>query len=579
MTTQVQETNKTQFSELGISESLLEALNKAGYIDATEIQANALPILFNENCDIIAQAQTGTGKTLAFGLYLLDVIQDDFKDTNTLILAPTRELALQVATELERFNIKKSAGFNVISVYGGQSFEKQLSEIRRGATIIVGTPGRIKDHIKRGTLKLKNIKHFVLDEADEMLNMGFLEEIEEILKSLPSDKRTMLFSATMPSEILDIVNRYLKPQYKMIKTTAKTVARNEIEQICYKVSGRDRLEVLFRVLDFEKDFYGIVFSNTKSESDELSAALKERGFGVEVIHGDIEQGTREKVLATFKKKHSTILVATDVAARGIDVQNLTHVINFGLPQDPESYVHRIGRTGRAGKSGKAITIISMADMRKLENIKRISKCEIKMSEVPSINEILKNKETTIKDRFLHGINHEEVVEKYQEIADELCEVAHGDSMKVLAIILKKIFEKDLDPTRYREIQAPRDFREPRPDRGNRERSGDRYERGGERGGDRYERGGERRYESSGADETKLFFAQGKSHGMGKREIVDAICSTARVKSKDILNIKLLDNMSFIIVNSAYANDIVTAFAARAKRDGGRSIVSFAKDKE
>lgn len=535
----------SNFNELGLSEKTLSKLAEIGFVTATEIQAKTIPELLKNDCDIIGQAQTGTGKTLAFGLPVLEMIDGDYQKIQALILTPTRELALQVANEIERF--KSNSEIVISAVYGGQPMDKQIAALRR-STIVVGTPGRIRDHIDRKTLRIDHIKFFVLDEADEMLNMGFVDEIEEIMGMLPRNKRALLFSATMPAEILKIAQRHLTPNHKVIKTSAKTVARNEISQICYEVSPRDRLEVLFRVLDSEQDFYGIIFCNTKMESDELAQHLKERGFPAEVIHGDIQQSTREKVLDTFKKRFSKILIATDVAARGIDVQDLTHVINYGLPQDPESYVHRIGRTGRAGKSGKAITIIGYSDRRKLESVKRTSKCDVTHSEIPSIDETIIAIEGKLKSDLLHSINKELTDEKYLETAEELIEVAHGDPKKVIALILQKMFSKAIDRNRYREIST-----------GRRDRGTDSYSKG---------------------DGTELFFAKGRMDSLDRGDIVAEICKVSGIDGDLVKNIKILDKFSFVTVDASVAEAVIQAFRTKAdseSSDGrGRSLVSIAK---
>jgi ATP-dependent RNA helicase DeaD len=333
--------NKVKFSDLGLSKKMLEAISKKGYEYPSPVQAGVIPLLLNGDKDIIGQAQTGTGKTASFGIPLLERLDKNAKGVQALILAPTRELAIQVAEEIKSFAVD---GVNIQLLYGGQNVRDELSGLRRGPQIVVGTPGRVKDHlIKRKTLKLDNMNYFILDEADEMLNIGFKEEIEEIMEHTPEEKKVLLFSATMPRSIQDIVHKYIKDHDKVtIKREEKT--NKNITQVCYKVNESDKFEALCRVIEVEFDFYGIIFCRTKAGVDEVASQLMNRGYKVEGIHGDIDQSMREKTLARFKNKSISILVATDVAARGIDVNNLTHVVNYSLPDNAETYTHRIGRT-------------------------------------------------------------------------------------------------------------------------------------------------------------------------------------------------------------------------------------------
>ncbi|MBW7936985.1 MAG: DEAD/DEAH box helicase, partial [Flavobacteriales bacterium] len=316
-----QETNG--FLKLGLSQDIVNAVIQKGFTEPTPIQAATIPLLLSNTIDMVGQAQTGTGKTAAFGLPLLDLLKEGEKKVQALILVPTRELALQVATEL--ISYKGDKKLFITTVYGGQSIQTQIRDLKKGVDIVVGTPGRIMDHMERGTLRIDHISHLILDEADEMLNMGFVEDIETILAQTPEQKRVLLFSATMPPRILGIAKNYMGA-YEMVKVTPQTLTTHLTEQVYYQVAARDKREALCRIIDFSNDFYGLVFCQTKVETDEIAHYLIEKGYPAESIHGDISQSQREKTLARFKKRTVRILVATDVAARGIDVKDLTHVV-------------------------------------------------------------------------------------------------------------------------------------------------------------------------------------------------------------------------------------------------------------
>ena len=386
----------SKFETLGLSESTLAAIKAKGFEEPTPIQAKVIPVLMEGGKDIIGQAQTGTGKTAAFGLPLIEQLDENGDHVQALILAPTRELAIQISDEIN--SLKGSKRLDVIPVYGGQSIDVQLRRLKKGVDIVVGTPGRVMDHIRRRTLKLGGLACLVLDEADEMLNMGFIDDIEFIIEHTPEDKRTLLFSATMPDRIRSIASKYMKNQVMLaVKNEHLTV--DLTDQIYFEVSESDKFEALCQMIDMEQDFYGLIFCRTKNDVDNIASRLVDRGYDAEGLHGDISQALRQKVLGRFKKKQISILVATDVAARGLDVNDLTHVVNYALPQDPESYVHRIGRTGRAGKQGTAVTFITPSEYRKLGFIQKVSKAEIKKGKLPKIEDIIEHKKTKLFDEL------------------------------------------------------------------------------------------------------------------------------------------------------------------------------------
>ncbi|MFR9660428.1 MAG: DEAD/DEAH box helicase, partial [Rikenellaceae bacterium] len=373
---------------------MLRAIAAKGFESPTQIQSLVIPKLLEGEGDIIAQSQTGTGKTATFGIPILQKIDKEREGVKAIVLVPTRELAIQAAEELNSFNAERK--LRITAIYGGASMSEQLRRLSKGVDIIVGTPGRTLDHIRRGTMKLGAIQYLILDEADEMLNMGFVEDVEEIMSHTPEERRVMLFSATMPQRIVKLSDRYMK-NVDLVKIEAQQLTTTLTEQIYFEVREADKFDALTRIIDIESEFYGIIFCRTKVSVDEVVSRLLSRGYAADGLHGDVSQASREKILKKFREKQVNIMVATDVAARGIDVNNLTHVINYALPQDSESYVHRIGRTGRAGNQGTAITFITRGEMRQFGWIKRDVKAEIKREELPTAQDIIAMKRNKIKD--------------------------------------------------------------------------------------------------------------------------------------------------------------------------------------
>jgi len=511
-----------QFTDLGLSDETLNVIKKKGFEVPSPIQAKIIPAIFKKKKDIIAQAQTGTGKTAAFGLPIVELLEDNLKRTQALVLAPTRELAIQVAEEIMSFRGKKK--LNVAPIYGGQSINIQLRSLRKGVDIVVGTPGRVIDHLKRGTLKLDQIQFLVLDEADEMLNMGFQEEIDEILKKVNPDRRTMLFSATMPNSVLKIAKKYMK-DYDVISVTKGEVTVQKTDQIYFEVRKADKFEALCRIIDVEEDFYGIVFCKTKLIVDEISNHLKDRGYEADNIHGDISQPLREKILNKFKKRRINILVATDVAARGIDVQDISHVINFSIPHDPESYVHRVGRTGRAGKEGVAITFVTPSESRMLHIIKRRAKTEIRREKLPNVKDVINMKTNRLKKR-IEGILGEEIKGEYRGLAKDLLQ--DKDSENVLAAVLQEMLPDELSSHNYAEIA----------DTSTVDRQG----------------------------QTRLFITVGKRDGFTKQKLSGIIQEKCRVKSNKLVDIDIKESFSFLSLPFKEAEIVLSHFKTRKKRN-------------
>lgn len=441
------------FESLGLSPQMLDALSKKGFTNPSPIQAQTIPLLLSGKRDIVGQAQTGTGKTGAFGIPLIEQIEAIGNTPKAIVLAPTRELALQVADEIQSFGGAKR--IRVAAVYGGQSIMEQIRQLRRGLDIVVATPGRLIDHIERNTINLQTVQFVVLDEADEMLNMGFVDDIESILQHIPDERRMLLFSATMPDRILQLAKKYMG-NYDLVSVKAAQLTTELTEQLYYEVKPTDKFEALCRVIDFYPEFYGLVFCNTKATVDEITENLLSKHYAAEALHGDISQHQRERILQKFKAKQLRILVATDVAARGIDVNNLTHVINYSLPHDPESYVHRIGRTGRAGKQGIAIALTSRADRRKIDFIQKITKTPIKKGTLPSVKDLISAKKTrifTYLDELVQNDSHT----NYLTIASDLL-LQHSPE-NVIAALLKSAYQDDLDPKNYIHIEEEKaDFK-------------------------------------------------------------------------------------------------------------------------
>ena len=393
---------------------------------------------------MIGQAQTGSGKTAAFGIPLIEKLQPS-RDVQALILAPTRELAIQIAAEIE--SLQGNRKLRIATIYGKQSYTIQIQALKRGADIVVGTPGRVMDHLDRGTLNIKGLKYFILDEADEMLDMGFEEDIQKIFRQTNQDKKVLLFSATMPKGILAIAKKYIG-EYKLVEVKSEQATTTQTEQSFLEVQEKDKFEALRRIIDMAPGFYGIVFCHTKADVDLLTSKLQGRKYAAEALHGDLQQRQRERVLKLFKDKKVQILVATDVAARGIDVKDVTHVINYSLPQDPEKYIHRVGRTGRADKTGIAITFVTPREYRQMSAIRTLTKTDIKRGTVPQVEDIILSKKNKLKADITGALGGEKYKE-YLDIADFLIEEA--DPREVIAALIKIHYEHDFSLSGYDEI--------------------------------------------------------------------------------------------------------------------------------
>ncbi|MFD2656695.1 MULTISPECIES: DEAD/DEAH box helicase [Gracilibacillus] len=421
----------TNFNQLGISASIMKALEKMGFEEATPIQAQTIP-LGMEGKDVIGQAQTGTGKTAAFGIPMIEKIDPNERKIQGLIVAPTRELAIQVSEEMHK--LAKFKGVRTLPVYGGQHMERQIKALKDRPHIVVATPGRLLDHLRRRTIRVDQVHTAVLDEADEMLNMGFIDDIRDILKAIPEERQTLLFSATMPKEIRDIAATLMK-QPEEVKVKSKEMTVSNIDQFFVEVHEKQKFDTLTNLLDIHVPELAIIFGRTKKRVDELTEGLQARGFRAEGIHGDLTQGKRTSVLKKFKFGRIEILVATDVAARGLDISGVTHVYNFDIPQDPESYVHRIGRTGRAGKMGEAISFITPREMPHLHLIEKVTKSKMKRMTAPSYDEAKRGQQQLTVQKLIKTIEKKEL-QDYRETASEILD--EYDSATVVAAALKML---------------------------------------------------------------------------------------------------------------------------------------------
>lgn len=426
---------KLKFSELNLSKEVLRAVADMGFEEASYIQSEAIPVVM-EGRDIIGQAMTGSGKTAAFGIPLIEKIDPKLRAPQALVLCPTRELAIQVAGEINRL-AKYKLELLAVPIYGGQPIERQIQALRKGAQIIIGTPGRVLDHLNRNTMVLKAVSMVVLDEADEMLDMGFKEDLEAILKKTPSSRQTLLFSATMPSAIQYLARSYQRDPHN-IRVAHEKVTVPAIEQIYYEIESFKKLDLFTRLIDIHNPKLSIVFCNTKRRVDDLVADLRTRGYAAEGIHGDMTQQKRNKVMDRFRKGDVDILVATDVAARGIDVSGVEAVFNFEIPQDEESYVHRIGRTGRAGRTGKAFSLVSGSEMYRFRDIRRYTKAVITRLAVPSFKEVEEVKVNKVLDSIRKAIS-EKHLESYAQVVEKLLK-EDFTSLDISAALLKMLMK-------------------------------------------------------------------------------------------------------------------------------------------
>lgn len=521
------------FAELGLSDETLQALSKKGFETPSPIQKLTIPLLLKGENDIIAQAQTGTGKTAAFGLPIVELLDPMPKTVQALILVPTRELAIQVTDEIQSF---RRGNFRVTPIYGGAAMNEQLRRLNTGVDVVVGTPGRILDHLRRGTLDLSGLGWLVLDEADEMLNMGFIDDVDEILSYTNKERRIFLFSATMPQRVDDLSKKYMQ-NVEHIKVQNKQLANDLTDQIYFEVRESDKFDALTRIIDVEQDFYGIVFCRTKVAVDMVTSSLLERGYAADALHGDVSQAGREKIIRKFRKKLVNILIATDVAARGIDISNLTHVINYSLPQDPDSYVHRIGRTGRAGQEGMAITFISPSEYRAFTAMQRQVKTSIRKETLPTAADIVEVKKQKIHEDIAEIVSEENFAD-YIPMAEDLLKDIE-DPKIVLAALLRLAFKNTLTETSFPEV---------------------------------------RRIDVDRRGTARLFIALGKADGYRPKMIVELLKKECGIKDQNINDVRCMDDFSFASIPFQDAESAIKRLnSLKSYGDSDKPLVSLAKE--
>lgn len=513
------------FKDLNLSKEVQKAVADMGFEEATPIQSQSIPHILNGR-DVIGQAQTGTGKTCAFGIPAIEMLQPDIEGIQVLILSPTRELAVQIADELKNVS-KHTKNVRILPIYGGQPIDRQIIGLKKRPQIIIGTPGRIMDHMRRHTLKFGYLRMIILDEADEMLNMGFREDIDTILQEIPEERQTILFSATMSRDILELTKKYQKNPVQ-IKVVHKELTVPSTEQYYLEVSESSKLEMLSRIIDVNRINLSLVFCNTKKRVDELASNLQSRGYAAEALHGDMRQTERDKVMAKFRKGAIDILIATDVAARGIDVENIEAVFNYDIPNDEEYYVHRIGRTGRAGKAGKAYSFVVGRQIYELRDIQRFTKSNIKLIKPPSLMDVEENKVGSllekVKDVLADGslANYAGYVERMLEEVNLGNEQSENlTTLDIAAALLKMVSARGSDQVQV-QARAADDF------------------------GD------------TGAEEgmVRLFINIGNITQVQPKHIVESIASNTRLPGKLIGAISIFDKYTFVDVPKEYASEVI-----------------------
>ena len=516
---------KITFEDFNLSKELKKALSEEGYITPTSIQEKTIPTILGGK-DIVGQSQTGTGKTACYGLPMIEKIDIQDNNVQAIVLCPTRELAVQVTGEFRKFT-KYKEGVKCLAVYGGESIERQIKDLKRGVKIIIGTPGRVMDHMRRKTLKLDNIKMVVLDEADEMLNMGFEEDMETILKETPIERQTVLFSATMNERILKIAQKYLNNPEK-VKIKAKELTVDKIEQVAIEIKGKMKDEAVARLIEVNEPKKAVVFCNTKKKVDELLEVLRKQGYSVEALHGDIKQAQRDRIMKRFKNGEFQILIATDVVARGIDVDELELVINYDVPQEEEYYVHRIGRTGRNGKIGKAYTFVVGKEKNKIFSIQKYANTKLTSGNIPTDKEvnIIKNKK--IMNQIQEIIDNQS--EELNEILEELFE--RNDSKQVAKALFTMINGTKKQTNIDNSIQ-------------------------------------EKIRENSQNGKVRLFFNVGKKDKIMVKDIVGSITSNVAISGSEIGKINILDKFSFVEVPADYAESVIDGM--KDKQIKGRNV--------
>ncbi|MDQ1332361.1 MAG: ATP-dependent helicase DeaD [Bacteroidota bacterium] len=540
------------FEDMGFTPGILKAIKELGFEQPMPVQESVIPLMLGDECDIIALAQTGTGKTAAFGLPLVQATDTESINVQSLILCPTRELCMQITSDLADYS-KYTGKLKILAVYGGASIDNQIRALKKGVHIIVATPGRLIDLIGRGAAKLSKVTTVILDEADEMLNMGFLDSINEILEEVPAGRRTLLFSATMSKEIATIARNYMSDPVEITIGTKNATAEN-VSHSFYLVHARDKYKVLKRIADSEPGIYGIIFCRTRKETQEVASMLIEDGYNADALHGDLSQAQRDTVMQKFRVRNLQLLVATDVAARGLDVDDLTHVINFSLPEDLEVYTHRSGRTGRAGKKGISVSLVNMREKYIIHQLEKKIKKTFKVLPIPTGSEICSK-------QLLNWVKKiETVVTEHQEIENFLPEIeeklSNLDREELLRRVVSLQFDRFLDDYRNgEELKSPTEDRENEFRKGGRKGSGKSYE----------------------GNFKRLFINLGKTDGFFPEQLIDLINKNTSGKKIPIGKIDLLKTFSFFEVDNDHADEIINALN-NARFNDRRVAVEIAQEK-
>jgi ATP-dependent RNA helicase DeaD len=535
----------TTFSDLGLHENIVSAITELGFENPTLIQEKAIPVFLERKSDLIALAQTGTGKTASFGLPIIHNLDLNEKFTQALVISPTRELCMQITNDLKNYS-KHMKGVKIVAVYGGSSITNQIKDLRAGAHIIVATPGRLMDMIDRKAVKLEQIQTVVLDEADEMLNMGFQEDIESILSNTPEEKITGLFSATMPREIRNIANKYLKETVE-VSSGKKNSTSSDITHQYAVVAARDKMQSLKRIIDFNEDFFGIIFCTTRLETQDISDSLVKAGYNADCLHGDLSQQQRDKVMGKFRKRTIKILCATDVAARGIDVNDITHVIHYHLPDDIENYTHRSGRTARAGKKGISIALLHVKEAYKMHQIEKIAQMKFEKFLIPKGEEIISKRiNNFIEDFTTFDTNEATDLNIKEDWSAPLLAMSKEDL--VARILVKELAKLDTGDSNHNDLNVDESARGGRSN----ERSGDRRRDGGDGSG-------RSRRDRVDGDATRLFINLGKKDNLRYDAMRELIFQNSKVSGHNIKDIDMQGVFSFFETDSQSADRIIAGF--------------------
>lgn len=551
-----------ELNDMKLSKEVIKAVSDMGFEEFSPIQKSSIPLLL-EGRDVIGQAQTGTGKTAAFGIPIIEKVNSRSNKVQALVLCPTRELSIQVSEEISNLS-KYKKNIRVMPIYGGQPIERQLRGLKQGVQIVIGTPGRVMDHMRRGSLKLDDINFFVLDEADEMFDMGFRQDIELILQDVPEERQSLFFSATMAKEIMNFAKKY-QNNPEIVKVVNKELTVPKVKQVYLELRNDIKTEILSRLLDIKNPRLTVVFCNTKKKVDELTSELQSRGYFADGLHGDLKQNQRDVVMDKFRKNTIDILVATDVAARGIDVDDVDMVVNYDMPQDNEYYVHRIGRTARAGRAGTAISFVTSREYGNLKQIEKYTKTKIEKISIPTIKDMEKNRSSVLMDKIRQILDEDNFEREMKFLS--LLEGEEYSPNHIAAAVLK-MFLNEQKSSKYKEIDSI--------DNNKRARFGNKRDRN--TGRDRNNRQRDKRNKRTGGpNSTRIFISTGKKTGVSANHILAALCNEGKIRGKDVGQIDIFNDFSFVNVDSKVAAKAVKNLNNKHIR-GKRVSVEIAKDK-